>query len=656
MLKAYEELRSRAQEAWQAVERPPRTLVRVPVATCSLPGGAQETLDALRREIAERGLDADVGLVGETGLCWLEPLVEVRRPDGGAVLYQKVTPDRVPQLVDGALARDGVARDLAFASIGGQPVDGVMPLDALDFWNVQERRLLARCGVIDPESLDHYLATGGYAGLAQALEQTPEEIIETVKASTLRGRSGSNFPTGQKWDFLRGKTRTPKYLICNADEGDPGAFVNRILMECDPHSVIEGMIIGGYATGASFGFIYIRDEYPLAIERMERAVEQARAAGLLGEGVLGSDLSFDLEVWRGAGSYVCGEESGLLASLNDLRGMPQIRPPYPADSGVFGEPTNVNNVETYSDVALLMQRGLEFYNSVGTQANRGTKIFSLSGHVERVGILELPFGFPFRSLYEAANPSPWQERRPLKAVQAGGPLTGILPGHIAIKLPLEQETFREHGVLMGGGGIVFIDDTACIVDLNVMFSWFLEDESCGRCTTCHGGTQRMVEIFRRIGRGAGHGDDYNKMEILGRLLQWSNCVHGSAAPTIMLKSAEYFREEIDEHMVRRRCPAKVCRDLIRYEVHADGPQMEEAAAICPTNAIVREEGRSEHAAAGGWYINERCIKCDACREIAPGSVRVVDAPPAGEPAFIRVQDVGLDARGRMNPPFLKPKT
>jgi NADH-quinone oxidoreductase subunit F len=639
MLKAYDDLRAQATPAWQAVERPPRPLVRVPIATCSLPGGARETLAALHAQVRERGLAVDVAQVGETGLCWLEPLVEVRRPDGSAVLYQKVTPDRVQKLVDEALAQDGVCKDLAFASLGDAPVAGVQRLADYDYWQIQDRRLLARCGVIDPEDIDHYIATGGYSGLAQALEQSPEDIIKTVTDSTLRGRSGSNFPTGTKWDFLRTKTREPKYLICNADEGDPGAFVNRILMECDPHAVIEGMVIAAHATGAGFAFMYIRDEYPLAIERMERAVAAARERGLLGENVLGTGTSFDVEVWRGAGSYVCGEESGLLASLNDGRGMPQIRPPFPADSGVFGQPSNVNNIETYADVALLLQKGLDFHNSVGTERNRGSKIFSLTGHIDRPGIIEVPFGFPFRRFYELFAVGSWHERKAWKAIQSGGPLTGILPVHIALKLTMEPEEFREHGVLMGGGGIVFIDETACIVDLNIMFSWFLEDESCGRCTTCHGGTQRMVEIFERISRGRGHGDDYNKMRILGQALQWSNCVHGSASPTIMLKSAEYFREEIDEHIVHGRCPAQVCRPLVRYEVSGSSPKLADAAAICPTEAIVQADK--------GWQIDQaRCVKCDACREIAPDAVRLVDAPPPPRD-FVPIQDVGLDARGAM---------
>jgi NADH-quinone oxidoreductase subunit F len=636
MLKAYEDLRQQAEQVWQAVERPGRPLVRVPVATCSIPGGALETLEALRREVKERGLAVDVARIGETGLCWLEPLVEVRKPDGSVVLYQKVAPDNVTKLLDEAI--DGVCRDLAFAVVAGPPVDGVQQLADYDYWQIQDRRLIARCGVIDPENIDHYIATGGYSGLAQALELSQEAVIKTVTDSTLRGRSGSNFPTGQKWEFLRSKTREPKYLICNADEGDPGAFVNRILMECDPHSVIEGMLIAAHATGASFAYVYIRDEYPLAIERMQHALDQARERGLAGENVLGSGLKFDAEIWRGAGSYVCGEESGLLASVNDGRGMPQIRPPFPADSGVFKQPSNVNNVETYSCVALMFQKGLEHYNAVGTERNRGTKIFSLTGHIDRPGVIEVPFGFPFRTFYDMFAVGAWYERKAWKAIQAGAALAGILPAHIALKLTMEPEEFRAHGVLMGGGGIVFIDETACIVDLNIMFSWFLEDESCGRCTTCHGGTQRMTEIFRRIARGGGSQDDYNKMRILGQALQWSNCVHGSAAPTIMLKSAEYFREEIDEHILHKRCPAKVCRDLIRYEIGGNSPKLADAAAVCPTEAIVQEDKK--------WkIIDERCVRCNACREIAPEAIEVVDGP--AELAPLRVEEVGLDARGTM---------
>jgi len=622
MLKAYEELKTKAGEVWQQTLS--RTVIRVPIATCSIPAGAEETLDALRKVVDERGLDIEVQVVGERGLCYLEPMVEVVKSDGSAVLYEKLTKDKVDKLLDEAIG--GVCRDYAFAVVSGPDVEGVQRLDDFGLWALQERRLLARCGIIDPANIDHYIANGGYAGLASALEQSQEDVIQQVSDSTLRGRSGSAFPTGTKWEFLRGKEREPKYLICNADEGDPGAFVNRILMECDPQSVIEGMAIAAHATGATYAFVYLREEYPLAIERMNQAVEVARERGLLGEDILGTGLNFDVKIWVGAGSYVCGEESGLLASLDDARGMPRIRPPFPADAGVFQQPTNVNNVETYADVALIFQKGLDFYINVGTEANKGTKIFSLSGHIQRVCVVETAFGYPLRDLYHAVDPATYQERRKLKALQAGAALAGILPTHIALKLGLDPDEFRPHGVLMGGGGLVFIDDTACIVDMNVMFSWFLEDESCGRCTTCHGGTQRMVEIFRRIGRGGGRENDYDKMDILGSTLQYSNCVHGSASPTIMLRTKDYFRDEIDVHMQEHRCPAKVCKGMIRYEVTSQGDKLAEVADICPTDAVVEEEGK--------WAIDQaKCIKCNACREVAPDNIEVVDALVDGLPVI-----------------------
>jgi NADH-quinone oxidoreductase subunit F len=610
----YADLKAKADEVWQASQA--KTVIRVPIATCSIPAGARETLEAIQNAVQSRGLDVEVQAVGERGLCYLEPLVEVAKADGSSVLYEMITAEKVDKLLDDAI--NGVCTDYAFAVVAGPDVVGVQRLDDFDLWALQERRLLERCGIIHPENIDHYIANGGYAGLASALEQSQEDVIQQVSDSTLRGRSGSAFPTGTKWEFLRGKEREPKYLICNADEGDPGAFVNRILMECDPHSVVEGMCIAAHATGASGAFVYLREEYPLAIERMNKAVDAARERGILGEDVLGSGKSFDVKVWVGAGSYVCGEESGLLASLDDARGMPRIRPPFPADSGVFQQPTNVNNVETYADVALIFQKGLDFYINCGTEANKGTKIFSLSGHIQRVCVVEVAFGYPLRELYHAVDPATYQERRKLKALQAGAALAGILPTHIALKLPLDPDAFRPHGVLMGGGGLVFIDDTACIVDLNVMFSWFLEDESCGRCTTCHGGTQRMVEIFRRIGRGGGRESDYDKMDILGQTLQYSNCVHGSASPTIMLRTKDYFRDEIDVHMQERRCPAKVCKELIRYEVSGKSDALKDAADICPTDAVVEDEGK--------WSIEQaKCIRCNACKEVAPNDIQIVDA-------------------------------
>jgi NADH:ubiquinone oxidoreductase subunit F (NADH-binding)/(2Fe-2S) ferredoxin len=617
----YEELRQRALKVWQAVESPSRPRVTVYFGTCSIAAGAGDTLAALRSEVGRRRLDVDIGIAGCNGLCYAEPLVEVAWPDGrpsGRILYGKLTADNVPGLVEESLSGKGLCPDLALASLGDVLVDGVPPIGSLPFWAPQVRRLMANCGAIDPENIDHYLARRGYSGLARALTMAPEEITKEISDSTLRGRSGSDFPTGRKWDFLRGATREPKYLVCNADEGDPGAWVNRMLMEGNPHAILEGLAIGARATGASHGFIYVREEYPLCFERLNKAIEQARERGLFGRDILGSDLSFDAHVVRGAGSYVCGEESGLIASIEEMRGMPKIRPPYPAQSGVFGQPTNVNNVETYADAALVLGRGLEWYTSLGTERNKSTKIFSLSGDVRRVGVMEVPLGYPMDKLiFEAGGGL--REGRTLKAIQPGGPLAGILPAaHVG--LPLEPEAFREKGVQMGGGGLVVIDDSACIVNLNTYFGWFVEDESCGRCTTCHGGTQRLVEILRRWTRGEGRESDFENIKLLGNTLLYSNCVHGQAAPTVALSTLTFFEDEVREHVFEKRCRAKVCKGLIRYQVSQQRPELTEAEAICPTQAVVKKNGSYE-------IDQSLCIKCDACREVAPQAIEVVDAFP-----------------------------
>jgi NADH-quinone oxidoreductase subunit F len=619
---AYEELRQQALSApggWQAIESPSRPRVTVYLGTCTIAAGAGETLAALRSEVERRQLDVDIGIAGCNGLCYAEPLVEVAWPDGQRVLYGKITEDKVPRLVEEALAGKSPPRadpDLALASLGDAPFDGVPPIGSLPFWAPQVRRLMANCSVIDPENIDHYIARGGYGGLARALTLAPEEVTKEVSDSTLRGRSGSDFPTGRKWDFLRGATRQPKYLVCNADEGDPGAWVNRILMEGNPHAILEGMAIGAHATGASYGFIYLREEYPLCFKRLNKAIEQARERGLFGHNILGSDLSFDAKVVRGAGSYVCGEESGLIASIEEMRGMPKIRPPYPAQSGVFGQPTNVNNVETYADAALILGRGLEWYTSLGTERNKSTKMFSLSGHIQRAGVVEVPLGYPMDKLiFEAGGGLP--EGRTLKAIQPGGPLAGILPA-VHVGLPLEPEAFREKGVQMGGGGLVVIDDSACIVNLCTYFEWFAEGESCGRCTTCHGGTQRLVEILRRWTCGEGRESDFEHIKLLGNTLLYSNCVHGQAAPTIALNTLSFFEDEVREHVFEKRCRAKVCKGLIRYQVSQQSPELAEAEAICPTNAVVKKDGSYE-------IDQSLCIKCNACREVAPQAIEVVDA-------------------------------
>ncbi len=623
---AYSDLRAKANEVWQAAETPARPRIAVGITTCSRARGADETLAAIRRELGQRKLAADVVVTGCWGLCYAEPMLEIAKPSGQRVLYQNVTADRVPQLIAEGLAGESACRDLALASLGPVSVDGLPTFESLDVVALQTRRLMANCGVIEPENIDQYIARGGYEGLAKALTTSPEAAIKEVTDSGLWGRGGAAFPTGRKWEFLAGAKAQPKYMVCNADEGDPGSFVNRTLMESDPHCIIEGMIIGAYACEASNGYIYIREEYPLCAERMETAVRQARERGLLGPDVLGSGLTCDIEVVRGAGSYVCGEETGLIASVEDRRGMPKIRPPFPAQAGVFAKPTNVNNVETYANVPLILRHGASWYAAMGTEKNKGTKMFSLSGHIQRVAVLEVPFGTPLNRLIDACGGLP--EGRTLKAIQPGGPLGGIISAAHA-DIALEPEPFRELGALLGSGGLIIFDDTACIIDMCQYFEWFAEDESCGRCTTCHGGTQRMVEVVRRIANGGGRSSDKDILRLLGDTMRWSNCAHGTAAPTVVLNMLAAFPEEYEEHVERKRCPAHVCRGLIRYEITGPSPKLPEAAAICPTAAIVPAAGPA------GYVIDQAlCIRCDACREIAPEAIQVLDAlaQPAEAPA------------------------
>jgi NADH:ubiquinone oxidoreductase subunit F (NADH-binding) len=608
---AYDRLRAAAAPAWAAVERPPRPLFAVSINTSSIAAGANATLERLRALAPAGGFD--VMVTGDTGLAWAEPVVQVRQSDGGTVLYGPVRDGDVDRFAREAVA--GIAKDWAVGVVDGPARDGVPALADLDWMKLQVRWMMHNCGVIDPDHLDHYVGRGGYGTFVESAAMDRDALINVVTGSTLRGHSGSFFSTGTKWKFLKDATAEPKYLVCNADEGDPGAWVNRVLMESDPHLVLEGMLIAAYASGATYGWIYIRDEYPLAVERMSRAIEQCRAAGIFGADALGTGVKFDAEVVRGAGAYVCGDETGLLASVNDGRGMPQIKPPFPAQRGVLAKPTNVNNVETYAAAAALLRVGSDTFSTVGTEANRGTKMFTVSGACAKTGCLEVPFGTTVNDVLAASGGIAGGRR--FKALQQGGPLSGLLPAHIAGSLPLEPEPFRPLRAGMGGGGLVFVDDTACVVDLNVMFAWFLEDESCGRCTTCRGANQRLHEILRRHARGEGEANDIERIESLDASMQNSNCFHGQLSPVIIRNTLAHFREEFDAHTREHRCPAKVCPGLIVYRVERQSSAVADAAAICPTQAIAQHDG--------AWAIDDvRCIRCNACRDVAPGDIVIDD--------------------------------
>ena len=640
MSEAYEALQAAALIAWGDRDDPPRPLIRVDISTSSVAAGADLLLDRLQAALTAGPIEADLLRVGSLGLSWLQPVLEVQLPGKLPVVYGPVAPDAADEFLAAALQGVGDAARWAVGVRAATGQDGVPPLSASPFWAIQDRRLMAQMGLIDPESIDEAIATGAYASLDRALSMQPMAICDLVEAAGVGGRGGGGFPAGRKWKFLLGAPGPVKYLVCNADEGDPGAFVNRLLMESDPHLVIEGMAIAAKATGASHGFIYIRDEYPLSIVRMQLALQQAAAKGLLGAEILGSDFSFTLEVTRGAGSYVCGEETGLIASVEGLRGMPKIRPPFPAQRGVFDKPSNVNNTETYANAPLILRHGADWYRERGTPSDPGTKMFSISGSLTRPGILEVPFGVGMDELLLTAGGGP-APGHTAKGIQPGGPLGGLLNAS-DLGLALERPPFTERGVLLGSGGLILFDERASAVDLTLYFSEFCEDESCGRCTTCHGGSQRLVEVLRRIMAGRGDANDLARIGAIDRTLQNSNCLHGQFTPYAVRGLINFFREELDIHIDQRRDPAQVAPELIRYRISEPAdPALEEAAAICPTAAILREQppaaevdderpdeespGEESAPLVPGWRIDDAaCIRCDACRELAPNAVVVQD--------------------------------
>ena len=606
-----------AKERWADEMGSGRIRLNVTLDTSSIARGAEATIEALHRGIEAGQLNAEVHITGSWGFCWMEPCVSVRSAAGTrTVLYANVTLERVEEFLQRVVADGGDMPELALGVVEGNPTAEIPLLAEHPFMKGQVRRLMANLGVIDPENIDHYLANGGYEGFGKALEMDAEAIIKETLDSGLGGRGGGGFPTGRKWDFLRNATADPRYLVCNADEGDPGAWVNRILMEGDPQLIIEGMLIAALGAKASAGYIYIRYEYPLAVARMQKAVDQAYEYGLLGKDILGTGTDFDLYVFKGAGSYVCGEETVLINSIDGYRGMPRIKPPFPAQAGLWNKPTNVNNVESYANAPLIMREGAAWWSSVSDAKEKGTKMFTFSGPVNWQGCIEIPFGPSLRSVLDQYAGG-MKGGRPCKGFQPGGPLSGILNAR-DLDLTLTLDPYRAKGMFLGSGGIVFFDESACVVDMCKFFVAFCEDESCGRCTTCHGGSQRAVEVIRRIQAGGGREADIASLEKLVQALVWSNCLHGQFTMTTVKTSLKEFAEEWQEHIVDKRCRAGVCEGLIQYRVRSQAaPGLADAADICPTGAIVQERGQ--------WAVDDDlCIRCGACKELSPEGIEVVD--------------------------------
>ncbi len=580
-----------------------RTHVLVCVDPECLKRGAHDIIDALQDELVAEGLIDEVQVLetSRIGGCSEGPEMMVY-PEG--VHYANLTVDDIPYLVEEHFLKGRIAQKLVM------PIEKTVD-EELSAPTAKEIRVVLRnCGVIDPENIEEYIAEEGYMALAKCLtEYTPEQVVNDVQASGLRGRGGAGFPTGKKWQLARNSPTTPKYLICNADEGDPGAFMNRRVLESDPHSVIEGMIIAAYAIGASRGFIYCRAEYPIAVRTLNIGIRQAREMGLLGKNILGTDFSFDLEVRMGAGAFVCGEETALMASIEGKRGEPRPRPPFPAQRGLFGKPTNINNVETYANVPQIILRGPEWYASMGTEKSKGTKTFALAGDVKHSGLIEVPLGITLREvIFDVGGGI--KEDKGFKAIQTGGPMGGCLPAEY-LDLPMDYEALTAAGSMMGSGGLVVMDEETCMVDIARFFMEFTQDESCGKCVPCRVGTRRILEILQRICNGEGREGDLELLDDLcAEISATSLCGLGQGAPNPVASTLKHFRAEYEAHIKEKRCPAKVCKALIRYDI-LEGvcTGCTVCARNCPVNAITGER-RQTH------YIDpEICIRCGICMQV-----------------------------------------
>ncbi len=566
--------------------------------SCGIASGAKKTEAEFVKQIAEKNVqNVTLSKAGCIGTCFLEPIVDVYRDDGTlAARYVKIQPDKVADIVDRHLLGGEVAKELLIA-----PEDAAI-LDS------QQRIVLRNCGLINPEFIDEYIATDGYVAAKKALtEMTPEEVIEEVKISGLRGRGGAGFPTWFKWNSARGSEGTEKYIVCNADEGDPGAFMDRSVLEGDPHAVLEGMIIGGYAMGAMEGIIYVRAEYPLAIERLTIALEQARERGYLGKHIFGTDWDFDIRIKAGAGAFVCGEETALIASLEGERGMPRLKPPFPAQRGYWQKPTNINNVETYANVAWILRNGGEAFANFGTQESNGTKVFALAGKIKKGGLVEVPMGLSLHDVIFKTGGGIKNDRE-FKAVQMGGPSGGCIPAKL-IDTPVSYEHINKTGAIVGSGGMIVMDETTCMVDMARYFLDFTRKESCGKCNYCRIGTKRMLEILERICNGEGRDGDIELLEELAHKVQeGAMCGLGQTAPNPVLTTIRYFRNEYEDHIYRHKCTAKSCKALITYHITDDCRGCTLCARNCPVEAIsgaVKEKHTID---------TTRCIKCGKCAE------------------------------------------
>ena len=590
-------------------------MFRAQVLVCGGTGctssGSKLIQEAFAKEIAANGLAEEVKLVqtGCFGLCEKGPVVIIY-PDG--TFYSRVTPEDVAEIVSEHLLKGRIVERLQYKDISEETKAAIedetkISLNDTDFYKAQHRVALRNCGDINPEEIDEYIAMDGYRALGKALtEMTPQQVIDEILASGLRGRGGAGFPTGRKWSFAAANEAEQKYVCCNADEGDPGAFMDRSVLEGDPHAVLEAMAIAGYAIGANQGYIYVRAEYPIAVKRLEIAIAQAREYGLLGDNIFGTDFSFDIGIRLGAGAFVCGEETALMNSIEGMRGEPRPRPPFPAVKGLFGVPTILNNVETYANVAQIILNGAEWFASMGTEKSKGTKVFALGGKIKNTGLVEVPMGTTLRTIIEDIGGGIPNGKK-FKAAQTGGPSGGCIPA-AEMDVPIDYDNLIAIGSMMGSGGLIVMDEDTCMVDIAKFFLEFTVDESCGKCTPCRIGTRRLLEILDKITRGEGTLEDLDELESLAAYIKDNSlCGLGQTAPNPVLSTLKKFRSEYEAHVVDKKCPAGVCKNLLTFRIVEDKCKgCTKCARNCPVGAISGTV-KNPHV-----IDTTKCIKCGAC--------------------------------------------
>lgn len=566
-------------------------------------GNSRKILDAFHAAVEREKLNVKVVMTGCFGLCALGPIVIVY-PEGA--FYSQVKVEDVEKIVNLHLKEGTVVRELLYEETLGE--DGsVKPLSGTAFYKKQNRVALRNCGRINPECIEEYIAFDGYQALRKVLfEMTPDDVVNTIKASGLRGRGGGGFPTGMKWDFTKRAVGDKKFVACNADEGDPGAFMDRSVLEGDPHCLIEAMAIAAYAVGSDQGYVYIRAEYPIAVERLQKAIEAARKYGFLGNNIFGTDFSFDMEIRLGAGAFVCGEETALMTSIEGHRGEPRPRPPFPANKGLFGKPTLLNNVETYANVCQIILNGADWFASMGTEKSKGTKVFALGGKIKHTGLVEVPMGTTLREIvYEIGGGIP--DGKKFKAAQTGGPSGGCIPASL-IDTRIDYDSLIAIGSMMGSGGLIVMNEDNCMVDIAKFFLEFTVDESCGKCTPCRVGTRRLLELLTKVTEGKATQEDLDKMEELCYYIKNNSlCGLGQTAPNPVLSTLRYFRDEYEAHVVDKRCPAGVCKSLLKYTIDPEKCiGCTACARQCPVGAIAGEVKKAH------VIDQDKCIKCGAC--------------------------------------------